>query len=120
MISHSLKRSLQSTQLFNFSAKKAKMELTLRTPYKTYFEKFEGFSRIIAKTNEAALVVQNRSPAAMYVLPPGYNLLKEKPEGETHSGIEGHHWRPAASGGLADCACVISSKIEITVARLTL
>lgn len=33
------------------------MELTLRTPYKTYFEKFDGFSRIIAKTNEAALVV---------------------------------------------------------------
>lgn len=43
--------------MFKFSVKKAKMELTLRTPYKTYFDKFDGFSRIIAKTNEAALIV---------------------------------------------------------------
>ena len=33
------------------------MELTLRTPYKTYFDKFDGFQRIVAKTNEAALIV---------------------------------------------------------------
>ena len=29
----------------------------MRTPYKTYFKNFDGFQRIIAKTNEAALVV---------------------------------------------------------------
>jgi hypothetical protein len=29
---------------FSFSSvKKVKMELTLRTPYKTYFENFDGF-----------------------------------------------------------------------------
>ena len=51
------------------------MELTLRTPYGTLFDKFDGFSRIVAKTNEAALVVSNKSPASLYVLPPGYNYL---------------------------------------------
>jgi hypothetical protein len=50
--------ALQQIKNVNFStAKKAKMELTLRTPYGTLFDKFDGFSRIIAKTNEAALVV---------------------------------------------------------------
>jgi hypothetical protein len=34
-----------------------KMELTIRTPYKTFFKDFDGFTRVIAKTNEAALVV---------------------------------------------------------------
>ena len=38
---------------FRFStAKKAKMELTIRTPYKTILDKFDGFSRILAKSNE--------------------------------------------------------------------
>ena len=37
--------------------KKAKMELTLRTPYNTILEKFDGFSRILTKTNESALVL---------------------------------------------------------------
>ncbi len=54
------------------------MELTLRTPYKTFFKDFEGFSRVIAKTNEAALIVQNKSPASLYVLPPGYLFFKQK------------------------------------------
>lgn len=37
---------------FFSTAKKAKMELTVRTPYKTIIDKFDGFSRIVAKTNE--------------------------------------------------------------------
>ena len=66
-------KTLRNVQRFAFSVnKKLKMELTLRTPYGTLFDKFDGFSRIIAKTNEAALVVSNKSPASLYVLPPGY------------------------------------------------
>ena len=43
---------------YNFSnVKKVKMELTLRTPYKTFFENFDGFQRILTKTNEAALII---------------------------------------------------------------
>ena len=56
--------------------KKPKMELTLRTPYKTIFDKFDGFSRIITKTNEAALIIQNKAPSSLYVLPPGHIKIK--------------------------------------------
>ena len=52
------------------------MEVTIRTPYRTIVENFDGFSRITAKTNEAVLSVQNRSPPATYVLPPGYLKVK--------------------------------------------
>lgn len=34
------------------SVKKVKMELTIRTPYRTILDKFDGFSRVLAKTNE--------------------------------------------------------------------
>lgn len=35
-----------------FSTKKAKMEVTIRTPYNTILKDFDGFSRILTKTNE--------------------------------------------------------------------
>lgn len=46
-------------QVFFSTAKKAKMELTIRTPYKTILDKFDGFSRIVAKTNEV-IVISNK------------------------------------------------------------
>ena len=52
------------------------MELTLRTPYKTICEHFDGFQRVLTRSNEAALVIQNRSPAELFILPPGEIKLK--------------------------------------------
>jgi len=66
--------------------KKPKMELTMRTPYKTIFDKFDGFSRIITKTNEAALIIQNKSPSSLYVLPPGAIKVKLTTEQKGVSG----------------------------------
>jgi len=57
MISNNIKKVLQEMNKSGFATKKARMELTIRTPYKTIFDKFEGFQRIMAKTNEAALVI---------------------------------------------------------------
>lgn len=42
----------------------------------TIFNKFTGFSRIITRTQEEALIVQNRMPGAIYVLPPGRIRVK--------------------------------------------
>lgn len=61
---------------FSTITKKQKMELTIRTPYKTILENFEGFSRIITKSNEASLVLQNKSPPSLFVLPPGPLKIK--------------------------------------------
>eukprot|EP01015_Nassula_variabilis_P005748 TRINITY_DN1428_c0_g1_i5.p1 TRINITY_DN1428_c0_g1~~TRINITY_DN1428_c0_g1_i5.p1 ORF type:complete len:140 (+),score=44.87 TRINITY_DN1428_c0_g1_i5:86-505(+) len=80
-------KQLTVTQVRYFAAqKKQKMELTLRTPYRTLFENFDGFSRIITKSNEAALIIQNKSPAAIYVLPPGYLKVKLTTEAKNTSG----------------------------------
>lgn len=50
---------------------KTKMELTVRTPYKTFIDSFDGFSKIVGRTSEGALVIQSKQPAAAYVLLPG-------------------------------------------------
>lgn len=61
-----------SRNFFSKLVKKSKMELTIRTPYKVLVKDFSDFSRLITKTNESVLVVQNKTPAAMHILPPGY------------------------------------------------
>lgn len=71
-------QSLKS--FFSTVSKKAKMQLTIRTPQGVLYENYEGFSRVLTRTSEAALVIQNRTPPAMYVLPPG--LLKIKLSGD--------------------------------------
>ena len=50
---------------------KAKMEVTLRSPYRTFLQNFDGFSRIIARTNEGSLIIQSKQPAGAYVVLPG-------------------------------------------------
>lgn len=69
-------KTLVNNALFAFAAKKQRMELTIRTPYRTLFENFDGFSRVITKTNEAALIIQNRTPASLHILPPGLMKIK--------------------------------------------
>ena len=47
---------LAMRNLSKFStAKKAKMEVTIRTPYSTILKNFDGFHRIMTKTNEVLL-----------------------------------------------------------------
>lgn len=69
-----------------FSTKKMRMELTIRTPYKTIVSDFSDFQRVITKTTEAYLVVQNRMPAAVHVLPPGSLKVRMDKENPKFSG----------------------------------
>jgi len=62
------------------------MELTIRTPYKTLLSNFTDFQRVITKTTEAYLVVQNRMPAAVHVLPPGSLKIRMEKENPNFSG----------------------------------
>ncbi len=63
--------------------KKPRMELTIRTPYKTYLKSFAGFQNLLTKTTTSVLLVQNRMPPALHLLPPGRIQVKtlEKVEG---------------------------------------
>ena len=69
-----------------FSTKKMKMELTIRTPYKTIVSNFSEFQRIVTKTSEAFLVVQNRMPPAVHILPPGFLRIKMDKENPSFTG----------------------------------
>lgn len=69
-----------------FSTKKMKMEVTIRTPYKTLISDFSDFQRIVTKTSEACLVVQNRMPPAVHVLPPGSLKVRMEKENPKFSG----------------------------------
>ena len=66
--------------------KKPKMEINIRTPYKTFVKDFNGFSRLVTRTTESALVVQNRMPAAVHILPPGVIKLRTENEMKDFSG----------------------------------
>lgn len=76
-------RGLLQPPSFMFSTKKKQIELTLRTPYRithyylgTIVQDFTGFSKIITKDLSSVVVIQNRSPSALHVLPPGFLKLR--------------------------------------------
>lgn len=74
------------TRLCSNLVKKPRMELTIRTPYQTIVENFAGFQNFTAKTNEAVLLVQNKMPPALHLLPPGKISVKVN---ETLEGFSG-------------------------------
>ena len=56
---------------FSVLPKAPKMELTLRSPYKTFFRNFAGFQRLYINTIKGQRVVSNRTYPTMYLLPAG-------------------------------------------------
>ena len=56
---------------FGVMPKLAKMELTVRTPYKTFFDNFAGFSRLTVNTIGGNITIGNKSIPRVYLLPPG-------------------------------------------------
>jgi hypothetical protein len=69
---------MNSFKLFNYSRKhfsvlpKApKMELTMRSPYKTFFKNFLGFQRLYINSLKGQRVISNRTYPTMYLLPAG-------------------------------------------------
>ncbi len=67
-----------SFKLFNLSKKHfsvlpkvPKMELTMRSPYKTFFKDFNGFQRIFINSIKGTIAITNRTYPTMYMLPAG-------------------------------------------------
>ena len=69
---------------------KQKMQMTLRSPYKTYIKNFDGFSRIVGQTSEGALVIQSKQPPAAYILLPGTLKVQLTEERKDTSGEFAH------------------------------
>jgi hypothetical protein len=65
-----------SMRFFGILPKLPKVELTVRTPYKTLFENFNSFTRIYVHTSKGLMAIGNRSIPRVYLLPPGELSVK--------------------------------------------
>ena len=58
-------------RFFGVLPKLPKVELTVRTPYRTLFNNFNSFTRIYVNTTKGLMAIGNRSIPRVYLLPPG-------------------------------------------------
>ncbi len=84
--SSSFYRQLQLTQTtfryFGVLPKLPKLELTMRTPYRTFFDKFSAFTRIYVNNGKGQISIGNKSIPRVYLLPPGEIKLQGMMPGE--------------------------------------
>lgn len=71
-----------SMRFFGVLPKLPKVELTMRTPYRTIFENFNNFTRIYVGTNKGLMAIGNRSIPRVYLLPPGELNVKNVQPGK--------------------------------------
>jgi len=69
-------------RFFGVLPKLPKVELTMRTPYKTFFENFNQFTRIYVHTQKGLIAIGNRSIPRIYLLPPGELTVKNIQDGK--------------------------------------
>ena len=60
-----------SVRYFGVLPKLPKLELTMRTPYRTFFKDFNGFTRLYCGTQKGQIAIGNKSIPRVYLLPPG-------------------------------------------------
>lgn len=63
-------------RFFGVTPKLPKVELTLRTPYKTFFKNYNNFVRIYVQTPKGNISIGNKSIPRVYLLPPGEISVK--------------------------------------------
>ena len=73
---------MQPMRYFGAVAKLQKMELTIRTPYRTIFENFAGFTRLQVRTIGGDMTIGNKSIPRVYLLPPGEMKVQGLQAGE--------------------------------------
>ena len=66
---------------FGTIAKLPKIELTMRTPYDTFFKDFAGFTRLYVGTSKGQMSIGNKTIPRVYLLPPGQIKVQNMSEG---------------------------------------
>ena len=76
--------AMAQTQMrfFGVLPKLPKVELTMRTPYRTFFENFNSFTRLYVATSKGLIAIGNRSIPRVYLLPPGEINVKNVQAGK--------------------------------------
>ena len=67
---------------FGVLPKLPKIELTMRTPYSTFFKDFSGFIRVYVGTSAGQIAIGNKTIPRVYLLPPGLIKVAHMTEGE--------------------------------------
>lgn len=79
-------RQMMMTQtqmrFFGVLPKLPKVELTMRTPYRTFFDNFNNFTRVYVQTTKGLIAIGNRSIPRVYLLPPGEINVKNIQAGD--------------------------------------
>src|SRR5687767_6705794 len=60
-----------SKKYFSVLPKAPKLEMTMRSPYRTFFKNFTGFTRVYVNTIGGQMAIGNRTIPTMYLLPAG-------------------------------------------------
>ena len=71
-----LRNLMYSRRGFSVLPKNPKVELTVRTPYRTLFDKFNQFTRIYVNTLKGTISIGNKTIPRIYLLPPGELTVK--------------------------------------------
>ena len=71
-------------RFFGVLPKLPKVELTLRTPTRTIFENFNGFTRVYVGTNKGLMAIGNKSIPRVYLLPPREIKVQNIQPGKFH------------------------------------
>ena len=66
---------------FGVLPKLPKIELTMRTPYGTFFKDFAGFTRVYVGTTKGQIAIGNKTIPRVYLLPPGQIKVAGMSEG---------------------------------------
>jgi F0F1-type ATP synthase epsilon subunit len=69
-------------RFFGVLPKLPKVELTMRTPYRTFFDNFNNFTRVYVSTSKGIIAIGNRSIPRIYLLPPGEISVKNAQHGK--------------------------------------
>ena len=81
-----VQRSMALTQTnmryFGVMPKLAKMELTMRTPYRTLFANFSNFKHLTVTSIGGNMTIGNKSIPRVYLLPPGEMKVGQIAPGE--------------------------------------
>ena len=85
--------AMAQTQMrfFGVLPKLPKVELTMRTPYRTFFENFNSFTRLYVATSKGLIAIGNRSIPRVYLLPPGEINVKNVQAGKSSFALKLDH-----------------------------
>ena len=85
--------AMAQTQMrfFGVLPKLPKVELTMRTPYRTFFENFNSFTRLYVATSKGLIAIGNRSIPRVYLLPPGEINVKNVQAGKSSCALKLDH-----------------------------